>query len=86
MKAIALKPIRVGNETTPIGKEIKGLDDAEIKDDAVYIFCGHATPLAHSNGVLPQNLRAGDDVEPVALQPFNQLPQKPCVYVGQRCL
>ena len=31
MKAIALKPIRVGNETTPIGKEIKGLDDAEIK-------------------------------------------------------
>ena len=31
MKAIALKPIRVGNETTPIGKEIKGLDEAEIK-------------------------------------------------------
>ena len=31
MKVIALKPIRVGNETTPIGKEIKGLDDAEIK-------------------------------------------------------
>lgn len=31
MKAIALKPIRVGNETTTIGKEIKGLDDAEIK-------------------------------------------------------
>ena len=31
MKVIALKPIRVGNETTTIGKEIKGLDDAEIK-------------------------------------------------------
>ena len=31
MKAIALKPIRVRNETITIGKEIKGLDDTEIK-------------------------------------------------------
>ena len=45
----------------------------EVEDDRVDSLGGHAAAVSHGNVVLPDDLVAGDDVEPVGLETSDEL-------------